>query len=232
MPSIFDFKFHKENHTYTLGNVILPGITSVLKECGLTPEYYGDNTEARTRGSRVHAFTHYLDESDLDWAQVKDEEMGYVLAYERWKKQTGFMPVLIEKPMYHAIFLFAGTPDRVGRLPDGTKAIVELKTGQIQPAAALQTAAQEMLVNDGRHMRVAVQLNADGTFKMQIFKDYRDASMFLSALAIYQWRQSNGLIKRSAGSRERGAWRSIGSTETSRSDQGSGQLPISSGVSA
>lgn len=195
-----DFRLDRKAHRYFLGDVELPGITRILKESGLTTEF-SYHPEALRRGTLVHAFCQYYDENDLDWSQVPDALMGYVIAWEKLRKHTGITPVLIEDPRYHPVLMFAGMPDREVIFPDFSRAVLEIKTGPIQPATALQTAAQEILIAANDEIRVArkrmaVQLKPDGTYSMEIFKNHRDGNMFLSALALHHWRKSNGIIPR------------------------------------
>jgi hypothetical protein len=189
--SPLDFTLDRKTHVYRLGGRIIPGLTSIMKSNGFISEWAMDEG-ARRRGSFVHAFTQFYDEDDLDWSQVDDDYLGFVMAWERFRKGTGFTPTLIETPLYHPIFLFAATLDRDGLFPDGSKWICEIKTGHIPPYAAFQTAAQELLVGEKRQ-RMAVELHADGTYRTETFKDGRDANMFLSCLAVHNWKISHGI---------------------------------------
>lgn len=199
-PGPLDFRLDRKTHRYLLGDVELPGITRVLKESGLTTEF-SYHPEALRRGTWVHSFTQYYDENDLDWSQVPDEWMGYVIAWERFRKQTGFAPLLIEKPLYHPVMMFAGMPDREGLFPDMSHAIVEIKTGPIQPSAALQTGAQEILIAATdeapvKRKRMAVQLKPNGQYSIELFTNHRDGNMFLAALSLHSWRKQHGIHHR------------------------------------
>lgn len=187
-----DLIFKEVDHSYWIGSTRLPGITEVLKENSLLP-YYPHNPEALRRGRLVHKACHALNENDLEMSNVPDDIFPYVMAFEKFKKQTGFTPLLTEKKLFHPTFMYAGTPDMDGIMPDGTKTLVEIKTGAIIPAVALQLAAQEMLLADGPRVRMALQLKDDAKFSIQLFKNFRDSHMFLSALALSSWRRSNGI---------------------------------------
>ena len=194
MRSPLEFRFEPKAHKYFLGSIELPGITWVLKDNGFLTEHSYDPDSLR-RGKLVHLLCQYLDENDLDWGQVPDELMGYVIAWERFIKQTGFRPLAIEKPRYHPLFMFAGTPDRDGIFPDGTKALIEIKTGKVTAAAALQMAAQELLIGEPRR-RMAIELSPNGLWKPSAFHNHQDKNMFLSALSISNWRIKHGLTSK------------------------------------
>lgn len=147
---------------------------------------------ALRRGTRVHAFTEHLDQDDIDWNQVEDEEMGFVLAWERFKKQSGFSILRSEVRLFHPVLMFAGCFDREGFFPDGVKVCLDIKTGSIAPTTALQLAAYEILIGEPRK-RVAVELHEDGTYRIETFKNHRDQNMFLSALALHNWKISHGI---------------------------------------
>ncbi len=185
-----EFKFERKTHSYFLGSRRLPGLTEIMKSNGFISEWAMDPA-ARRRGSFVHAFTQFYDEGDLDWGQVDDDYMGFVMAWERFRKETGFTPREIEIPKYHPVFLFAATLDREGFFPDGSSAIVEIKTGSTPAYAAFQTAAQELLT--GPRKRMVVELHQDGSWKPVYYTKHSDANMFLSCLAMHNWKIQAGI---------------------------------------
>lgn len=115
----------------------------------------------RDRGSMVHLACHYDDIDDLDETTLDIQIEPYLKAYRRFKSETGFIVEKSECAMRSTIYGFAGTPDKVGTFPNGN----------IQ--------------------RAAVQLNNDGTYRLIPYKDRNDVKIFLSALAIYQWKKLN-----------------------------------------
>lgn len=186
------FYLDEATHTYYRGNGKLTGITSVLKAVGIISDeetrWYND--KARDRGTAVHKCTHYLDEGDLDWSTVKDEWVGFVMGWEKFKRDWNFKPRLIELPLYDPLYGFAGTMDREGLILDNSPAIVEIKTGEVPHWAAEQTAGQEVLLNAWdrkpvRRRRFCVGLKADGTYRPPVeFKNPRDRNTFLAAVTV------------------------------------------------
>jgi hypothetical protein len=115
-----------------------------------------------------------------------------------WAKFTDDKKVIfkeIEKPVCSTKYRFAGTPDRIGIL-DGFNTIIDIKsTAEFNPATALQTAAYQIAYNDNpkfdAQRRMAVLLQPDGKYKIELYKDKSDASVFLSALSVYNWKRRN-----------------------------------------
>lgn len=179
------FRYVDETHTYYLGERVLPSITGILKAvCYVDTTWYTE--EARNRGSHVHKAIHFLNKRTLDWDSVLDAYLGYVMAYERFRKDWNFLVTVHELAMYHPELLFGGTPDAIGTVLDRIPAIVEFKTGQVMKWTALQTAGQELLIRVAepqkniRYRRWGVTLNADGTYDKPIeFKEFeRDERVF------------------------------------------------------
>jgi hypothetical protein len=200
-----EFRFVEESHTYFLGDKILPGITGILKSCGyINTDYYTE--EARTRGSHVHLAIKFLNKGTLDWDDLlskfekgENKYAGYVLAYEKFTKDWNLKLEFFERPMYHPTLLFAGTPDLVGTCLDNVPCIVELKTGPVPKWAALQTAAQELLVKSWEakpvhRRRWGVHLKSDGTYAKPVpFDEWdRDEVVFRTLNSAVQNRELYG----------------------------------------
>ncbi len=196
-------QFDETTHTYTVDGQSLPSITTVIEACGLV-DYsmlsQEDLAFYQDRGTALHQATWFLDEGDLDEDGVDKDTLPRLKAWRKFRRDLTFRTLLIEKRMYDPIYGFAGTPDRVVEFPDGRRGVIELKTGAIQKAVALQTAAQVKLVrekNETTLRRLAVHLKADGEYSVREFhtRDYpADLSVFLSALSVYKWRKANALM--------------------------------------
>lgn len=214
MMNPYDFTFNEALHEYYLGERKLPGITTTLRENNLYTEW-SYSEEFLRRGRLVHNATQCYDENDLEWANVPDHILGYVMAWERFRKETGYVPYPdgIEKKKFHPVLLFAGTPDRDGEFPGGRKALVEIKTtgddgvmpfpkehgfareANLPPGTALQLSAQELLIGEPRE-RWGVELKPSGEYRTKHYRNHRDQNMFLAALALSAWRRDNGIIVR------------------------------------
>ena len=179
-------------HQYTLDGRPIPGISEILKSNGLMDTSFMTE-DGRDRGHAVHMACHFLDEGDLDYSTVDPAITGWVSAYQKFLLENKVTWRLIETPIAHAGFWFAGTPDREGSL-NGRDAIVEIKSGAKNPVTALQTAAQEILMPPAKGMRdrIGLHLRKDGTYRLEHYDDLQDGQIFLSALTIFSGRKNNG----------------------------------------
>jgi len=143
------------------------------------------------RGRAVHLATQYLDEGRLDPESVSQAIYGYVLAYKRFVAAVKPQMVLIEQPVVHQDFLFAGTLDRVCKI-DGLTFLLDIKTGSVAKTAGPQTAAYakalESCLGVKVDRRAVVLLNEVGDYQFRRMPDDHDWPVFVSALTIHNWR--------------------------------------------
>ena len=190
----------------------LPHVTAILEATGLTDfsAVPDDVLElAQWRGSAVHRACQYLDEGTLDWGTVQPEHVGYVRAWESWKAAAGFIVDEIEIPVQSLTSGYVGTQDRIGHWARDTfhsgPIDLDLKTGSIQPSAALQLAAYTMCHFQPFHrMRLAVRLLKDGDYRTRVYPVIephhrhelghgllKDFNTFEAALRLWKWKQEN-----------------------------------------
>jgi len=128
-----DLKFNEERHEYTYNGVIVPSVNRILQDVGLVPPFRGSSKA--TYGSALHLATHFYDEGRLDWDSLDDIRDGDAikLGTEQWIQYTESeikRHILIEKPLAHPFMSYAGTPDRVSVMKDGSVWLIDIKTGQ------------------------------------------------------------------------------------------------------
>jgi hypothetical protein len=116
---------------------------------------------SRDRGSYVHDATYFDDLNDLDEDTVDLEIIPRVEAWRKFKLESGFVIEQCEIPMMSKDYLFAGKPDRTGYFP----------TGNLK--------------------RAAVELRADGTYKLYPYTDRQDIEIWKSVLACFFWKLNN-----------------------------------------
>lgn len=189
----------RESHVYRLGQSVIPSVTQIIEAARLVdfsavPDAVLEN--AQWRGSAIHAACWYEDERALDETTVLPEHLGYLAAWRKFKSESGFRPMAIEESRRHDLYLYAGTPDRSGDIGPSV-AVVDLKSGPLQPAVAIQLAAYAHLYpHPSIYRRIAVRLKADGTYSGTEFERrelQRDFAVFSSALTVFNWRKEHKL---------------------------------------
>jgi len=192
--------FEVATHTYrdTATGLVIPSVTTVIRESGMMDGAEFFTESARLRGTAVHAACHYLDEGDLDesWAERNEQLAGYLRAWQRFKVEARFQPKLIEHRVSSPLG-YAGTLDRTGILgaSEVVNALIDLKTGPHQRWHAIQSAAYAGAIEKPRRFRrLTVRLDADGGYDVIEHPSARyteDFTVFLAALKLHQWR-ANG----------------------------------------
>jgi hypothetical protein len=126
-----------------------------------------------------------LEESSLDPVLVP-----YLEAWKRFRHDTGFLPSAVEVPHVNARLGFAGTPDRTGTMRDGECFILDLKLGNVEPWAAIQTGGYRLLI-ESPYRRAAVQLAGNGKYRVTNHNDRQDMQIFQAALSCHNWKKNN-----------------------------------------
>lgn len=184
--------FDEASHTYYLDGVIIPGVTTVLKQLmtfDRVPE--DDLKRARELGTAVHKVTELYDLDTLDYNTIDPVLGPYLEAWKKFRHDEKFNPFMIEKRTYHPIHRYGLTPDRGGFYRDDPT-MVDIKSGAEYPTVGPQLAAYQEAYNY-RHKnkitrRLAVYLRPDGTYKLRPCNDPTDFSTFLACLHLYNWR--------------------------------------------
>ncbi|RJO61083.1 MAG: hypothetical protein C4542_07295 [Dehalococcoidia bacterium] len=189
-----EFMFDEASHTYWLGDDKLPGVTSILKAAGLL-EFPHSNGSAMLKGTYIHRATELYDRDDLDADSLDAEIKPYLEGWMKFRKDSGFVPELIEAPMFHPHLFYAGTIDRYGVL-NGKKVLLDIKSGSPHPAYKVQVAGgyEGLLIGNGHHIDkfYSLYLKNTGGYSLQ---EITDAALcrktFLCALTLYRWKESH-----------------------------------------
>ena len=190
-----DLVFVEADHAYYFRGTRIVSVTQAISAAGLIDsEWFTEYS--RERGRAVHLATQFDDEGDLDPASLSPVIAPYFEAHRRFKRETGFVPQMIESRFCRVDQGYAGTFDRFGLMGGKRKAIVDYKTGPIAPWTRLQLAAYcASLPGAAGFERYAVRLCDDGTYKMKCFpiSDFRqDLNDFLTTVRIAQLQEECG----------------------------------------
>jgi hypothetical protein len=144
--------------------------------------------EGREAGQATHKAIQYYAEGDLDYDSLDEATKPRLDAYVKFRQEMQFKPDLIEQPLYHPTYRYAGIPDavQIGRV------ICDFKNGPHLPQHALQLAAYaNLLPNPLRYERWTVQLLHTGKYKLEPYPKQEmtaDFNVFLSMMNSYNWR--------------------------------------------
>ncbi len=172
--------FDPDKHEYSKDNIIIPGVTTVLKEVGIID--YGPFVTPG-KGARFHKIIQNYIEGSLNWEAISTEEMEKIQKFTELTKDYQFTEC--EKILYNKAYVYAGTCDY-----DSEKYIGELKDGKPEPWHLLQLAAYVYNfpgTKQGVLIYIDVKKNPVRIYPM---KELRDSfKHFLCALDVYNFRR-------------------------------------------
>jgi hypothetical protein len=189
-------EFDPVAHRYSVDGRTVPSVTQViapLYEWLSVPPHV---LERKGRlGTAVHMATEFDDKGTLAESSVSDEVRGYLEAWRKFRRETKFLPTLIEHRVYNRERGYAGTIDRVGVFPSEPEAVavIDVKSGAQSDAHGVQIAGYGLAYVAEKQLRTypsrrAVYLSADGTYRLHRFTDPADHPTFLGLLSVSQWR--------------------------------------------
>lgn len=186
--------FDEEKHTYTKDGALIPSVTTVLRQLYNFDFVHPDVLAAKAAlGTAVHKACELDDADDLDDESLAPAALPYLQGYRKFKRDKLTKVVATELIVYSAMG-YAGKLDLLTEF-DGELWLIDWKTPlSISAAVGLQTAGyagalpRELLPRVGHKVRRgALQLKADGNYKLHEFKDHNDYPTFISFLNAYRW---------------------------------------------
>ena len=190
----WDQEKQEYKHEYWVDNVQKPSTNGILEAIGVQDYSFipqSDRERYFLRGNYVHLAVALLLRNELAFDTVDPSIEGYVRAGEKFISDTGFKAICVEKPLYHPLWNFCGTPDCCGTFRDGRVVVLDWKTGTVLYHVRWQTAAYAELyaVNEIAFPveRYGVKLCADGRYKMsECWIDPVDLREFYSFCTSYR----------------------------------------------
>lgn len=170
------FEYDPFAHRYLLDGDELPSVTRLIRPLfGNTYSEIDPDIlqRAADRGTRIHRYTETEDAGVPVRLCPGDPDTGYMEAYRRFRADVPFRVLDAEVAGFHPILHYAGTADRIVRLPDGGHAILDYKTTrELMPQAAIQTLAYALIF--GCERRFAVQLRPEGRYTLHEYRYWED----------------------------------------------------------
>lgn len=183
--------FKEADHSYWNDGIKYPSVTQIIAAAGLyglAAEYF--NEESRDLGSFVHTIIEWHLSKELDESTIDGVLMPYFEAWKRFEKESTYVSDSCETRLANETYRFAGTIDHIGHL-NGHFCIIDVKSGAPTPATGIQLAGYEILLSARGARRFALHLKDDGNYKLIEYKDRNDRQVFLSALALFNWKANN-----------------------------------------
>lgn len=199
LPEITGLKFLPKPHLYILEqgsiNLQLPSVTQIIQP--ISREFYGQIyfitlQHAADRGTRVHEAIELVDQ--CGYAPIDDDMTGYMEAYSRWMRDFEPEIVATEFRGYHRNLYYAGTIDKLIRLPQQGNGLilVDVKTSSTYyPLLVdIQLGGYAQLLESWPGTKIesawGLQLKPDGTYEFHRAKDLsRARSLFQMCHALH-----------------------------------------------
>lgn len=178
---------------YIVDGKPLARVTHVLRT--VSKAYYPEDPAAMQFGQAYHQATRFYDESGPRFEEqlaepLDDRIRGCLNAWKQFRRQTGFKPQIIEKPVVMKALGYAGTPDRFGLLGN-IPTLIDLKRSvNIDTPLQMIAYGAGVLLESEPIARLAVVLHDDGTYKIHEYKvkDWmRDWRAWLGVLAYFRY---------------------------------------------
>lgn len=190
--------FDEATHTYSVGGVVVPGVTQILAgftDLGRIPR---DVLEAKRRlGHAVHRAIELYEAGTLDAETIDPIIMPYLEGWIRFASDTKLRVHRFECIVYSPRHGYAGRLDLVVEfLATSNLGLLDVKcVASMSPETALQTAAytQALFETHGERIqqRAGLQLLPDGKYRLHPYKDRTDIQIFLNAVALSNWKRNH-----------------------------------------
>ena len=181
-------EYNDDLHEYSLDGVILPSVTTLIKDCGIinTTFFTGQGAD---NGTRRHLLTELYDKDTLNWETIVDEDLPYLEAWIKAKEELGIDVQAIEQKMYHPVLYFAGCVDRLA-LVKGVPTVIDLKTGAKAKWHELQLILYGLMCihDDVKPNLMTIYLKKTGKYSMESY-DYSNERFALAAVRVAQWKK-------------------------------------------
>lgn len=194
--------FNEADHSYRLDGQPVPGVSEIIEASYDFRFVSQEALEAsRDLGKKVHKTIELHEGGRLNRATLDPLLDGYLVQWERFKADMGYLPEASEVLVASKRFMYCGTLDShglwlsgfVSNVAEERAALVDIKTGAEYPGHRLQTAgyklaATEMGILPDSTLRASVYLEPD-SYTVRFYDHYADEAAF-TGLAMYaNWKR-------------------------------------------
>lgn len=191
-------EFNEALHEYRVGGILTPSVSQILKANGLMDNFRHSEV-ALNNGTAIHRALELHDIGKLDERSLDPRLKKCLNLWDNFKKEIGVSLVLETEKRVAFGVLYAGTIDRVLKLHNGHRMVLDFKSGNPQPWAALQTAGYALAYDLNKHKdyeRCCAKIHWD--MDRVIYKPYKDLSdfnTFMAMATVYHYKKNNGYLR-------------------------------------
>lgn len=192
--------FRAEDHTYWIGEQWVPNVTLILEPLTDYSRIPPAALErARQEGVHIHHTIELYVKGDLDEDTLPEWLQPRLAAFKKFQQEAGFVMEGSEQRVHHPAHGYAGTFDLTGVI-GRERAVIDIKRSFFAGAViGLQTAAYLEAENARRRVaklpkikgRFALQLKADGAYRLEEFDAPHDFATFIGLLNVFKWAREN-----------------------------------------
>lgn len=165
------------------------GATDVLRFSGIMDGQMWGSDHDLYMGQARHAAVELWVKGTLDLSTLHPEIQPSLESFLDFQQKTGFRPTHSEYKVWNPVFRVATRIDLLGEFPDGTEAVIELKSGTVAKPTAIQTAMQDILLGALRQrQRFGLSIPKTGKPNVVPYTDRDDYSIAISAMNIAAWK--------------------------------------------
>lgn len=191
-------EFNEALHEYRVGGILTPSVSQILKANWLMENFRHSET-ALNNGTAIHRALELHDLGKLDESSLDPRLKKCIELWDKFKKEIGVSVVLAAEEKVHFGVLYAGTIDRVLSLRNGHKMILDFKSGNPQPWAALQTAGYALAYDLEKHKeyeRCCAKIHWDmDRIIYKPYSDHSDFNTFMAMATVYHYKKNNGYLR-------------------------------------
>ena len=172
------------NHIYRVDGIVKPGFSEILASMGFEKNPYWTDS-GRDEGTALHKWFEFLAKNGENKDEPDPRIAGKVKGISEFLYDHEFILKDSEKPLY-AKAGYCCTPDAWGEL-DGVPCLIELKAGSPMKRHCLQTAAQQIALDDNgfkTEARYVLYLREEG-YVLKVHEDSEDIDAWMSILWAY-----------------------------------------------
>lgn len=167
----------------------LPHVTDILARAGLIDTQWFKEYDL-SRGSAVHAATHFLDQGDLSWESVDPVIVGRLRSYQRFLDEVKPIILAIEEGVENTALRYCGTLDRRVMLR-GREAVIDIKGPSRAAWQGIQVAMYAACFPRPL-ARYSLHLS-DERYQLIEHKDRTDWDVAKAAITLVAWKErTNG----------------------------------------